>query len=434
MSKSFINAILVVMVSIVMSGCSMLQSGAESLAEPPTLENQANRIVVGMGLIRTNTVIANMPISADATWPEELNDEATLAKNMQIISDALEDDPYVATHQYTDLWQKSQLGGYAFLNNPKIGSLTYNALNRAVVLYGEDEANWPTFFDIETDLATFHKFKDGKVKEVEATTCDVYPNISDAIIALMPVNYQKDLHGSKEEMIKAFFEVADVKAQIGKNETRIDTNDEPVEDENGNVQAILSEQEILDLKQENLSLETTLSELEIVADEKELIYTTLLDEATKALESDIQLNEGQVKLAKNIVLASGAIKQGALDAGGAFALTTGILASTNIVQDFPKELVTLAAGRGSIPSDKLDLYDQRVARITKNALYSIPAIAIGTYYAFKQAFLAERYETIAEIIVEADALQREADQAELERLAAAETTSVDTEAEAATGK
>jgi len=407
--KSVINVTVVALAAMTISGCSVMKSGAESAAEVPSLENQANRIVMGMGIIRTNTLIANMPISADALWPDELNDDLVFEDNKQIISDALKDDPYVATHEYTDLYQKSQLGGIAFLPAPKIGNLTYSVLNRAVILYGPDEENWPTFFDIETDLSTFHKFKDGKVKQVEATSSNVYPNVTDALITLMPTNYQKDLHESRIEMSDALFEVAELKAQKGKYETLIATNNKPVADEYGTIPDVLSWEEILELKQQVLELETSISQKELIADEKETIYMTLLEEATKVLESDIELDDEQVALANNILLVSSAIKTGALEAGAAFALSTSILAATNIVEDFPKEMVTLAFSRIYIPRDKAGLFDRRLKRLAKNALYSVPAIAIGTYYALKQAYLAEQYEGIAEIIVEAGKLQKEAE-------------------------
>lgn len=400
-SKNVVNSVLVSILALIMSGCSTMKSGAESLAEVPSLENQANRIVVGMGLVRTNTVIANMPISADATWPDELNDDHVFEDNKQIISDALENDPYVATHEYTDLYQKTKLSGFVFMKAPRIGALTYSALNRAVILYGPDKENWPTFFDIETDLSTFHKFSDGKLKQVEATSSNVYPTITDALISLMPTNYQKDLQSSREEMVSSFMEVAALKSEKGKYETQIEMNDKATATE------FLDGQAIIDLKQRILEIETSISEKELIADEKETIYTSLLDEATKVLESDIELDKEQVALAKNILLASSAIKKGALEAGGAFALSTTILATTKIVEDFPKELTTLAVARMYIPNTKTDLFDKRLTRLAKNALYAIPAIAIGTYYAIKQSFLAGRYESIAEIIVEADKLQQE---------------------------
>lgn len=408
-SKNSLNVLLIAIVSIIMSGCATMKSGAESVAQVPSLENQANRIVIGMGLVRLNTVIANMPISADATWPDELNDDLVFEDNKQTISDALDDDPYVATHEYTDLYQKTQLGGFTFLSQPRIGALTYTAVNKMLILYGPNEDNWPTFFDIETDLSTFHKFKNGQVKQVEALNSNVYENLNEALISLMPVNYQKDLHDSREEMLDAYLEVAELKALKGEYETQIESNGVVIEDIDGSTSQELNDEELLELKEKTLELETQISEKELGADEKETIYTTLLEEATEALTSDISLSEEDVALAKNIILASGSIKTGALEAGGAFALTTTILATTEIVQDFPKELQTLAVARIHIPYELEDLYDQRVLRIGENALYSLPAIAIGTYYAIKQAFLAEQYETIAEIIVEADELEKEAE-------------------------
>jgi len=406
-SKNAVNIMGVMIVTIMMSGCSAMKSSAESAMEVPSLENQANRIVVGMGMVRTNSVIGNMPISADATWPEELNDDLVFEDNKQIISDALDDDPYVATHEYTDLYQKTQLGGFTFLSAPRIGNLTYSALNRAIILYGPKEENWPTFFDIATDLSTFHKFKDGTLKQVEATNSNTYKNLDAALISLMPINYQKDLEESRLEMLDAFFAVAELKSLKGTYETQIETNENPIEDENGSLPEVLSEEEILDLRQKTLELDTTISEKEIEADEKEKIHTSLLEEATEVLKNDIDISEEQVALAKNIILASAAIKKGALEAGSAFAVTTTILATTDIVQDFQKELETLAIAKIHIPSDLQDTYDQRIVRLGKNGLYSLPAIAIGTYYAIKQAYLAEQYETIAEIIVEADALEKE---------------------------
>jgi len=405
--KGLANIILLALALFMMSACSAMQSGAESVVEVPSLENQANRIILAMGLIRTNTVISDMPISADASWPGELNDDLVFEENKQIISDALENDPYIATHEYTDLFQKTQLNGFVFFGAPRIGALTYSSLNRVVVLYGPNEDNWPTLFDMETELSNFHTFTDGRVKQVEASTSNVYPNVSGALISLMPINFQKELHDAHSQMIRAFFEVAELKALKGEKETLIQTNDNPVKDENGVYPRRLSYEEVLMLKQDISALETSILQKQAAADEQESIYSNLLDEATEVLKSDIELDEEQVALANNILFASTAIKQGALEAGTAFALTTTILARSDIVKNFPKELITLAVARGSIPHRKLKLYDKRIARLVKNALYAIPAVAIGTYYSIKQAFLAERYESVAEIIVEADRLQKE---------------------------
>jgi len=411
MYKNVIYNLALACAMMVMGGCSVMKSGTEGFAEVPSLENQANRIVVGMSMVRTNTIIANMPISADALWPDALNDEAVFEANKEIIVKALQDDAYVATHEYTDLYQKSQLGGIIFLPAPKVSNLTYTALNRAVILYGPDEKNWPTFFDIETDLSTFHTFKDGELKQVESIHSNVYASINEALISLMPTNYQKELQEARVEMVDTFFEVAEMKAEKARYETEIKTNSSsPSVDENGVIAEVLSGEEIFELRQKVLSLDTNIEQKQLEADEKESIYITLLEAATQALESDIELDKEQVALAENILLASSAIKQGALEAGAAFALSATMLSTTKILEDFPKEMTTLAFARIYIPREKADLFDERLKRLAKNALYALPAIAIGSYYAIKQAYLAEQYEDIAEIIVEASELEEDSDE------------------------
>ncbi len=395
-SKGFVNTFLAAAVSIVMNGCTLVQAGFESQAEVPSLENQANRVVIGMGLIRTNTTISNMPISADAVWPEELSDELLFEDNKEIITAALADDPYVATHVYTDKYQKKVLKGVEWLPAPRIDILTYHALNRAIILYGPEEENWPTFFDIETDLGNFHTFKDGRLKQVEAVSGNIYENIADAVISLMPTNFQKDLEEAEREMAEAFFEVAQSKAEKGEYETAI-------KDSSG--QSRYGE-DVFELKMKISILEREIVEREMIADEKEAIYFTLLDEAIEVLKNDIELDEEQVGLAENIILASEAVKKGALEAGAAFSLALTNISTKNILQNFKKELRSLAVAKMYVPWEKRKLYKRRVARIAANALYSLPAIAIGSYYAVKQAALAEKYERVAEIIVEAHVLEK----------------------------
>ncbi|MEA2092016.1 MAG: hypothetical protein U9O83_06595, partial [Campylobacterota bacterium] len=41
----------------------------------------------------------------------------------------------------------------------------------------------------------------------------------------------------------------------------------------------------------------------------------------------------------------------------------------------------------------------RVARLAKNAVYLLPNMLIGTYYANKQSSLAQKYENITNIIL-----------------------------------
>lgn len=392
-AKTFINAVLISTLTVLINGCTLVQAGFESQAEVPSLENQVNRIVIAMGLIRTNSVIENMPISADALWPDELSDPLVLEDNKEIIKRALADDPYVATHAYTDLYQKKMLKGITWLPVPHIDLLTYHALNRAIILYGPKEEDWPSFFEIETDLSHFHTFKDGNLKQVEAASADVYANLSDAIISLMPINFQKDLIQAEKEMRDAFFEVLQYKAEKARYE-------KDIRDQNSGYE------NIYELKRQVLILEKKISEAEMRADEKEKIYFILLDEASEELKNDIRLDEEQVKLAENIILASEAIKRGATEAGLAFSLSLTNITVRKVMENFKEELKTLAIAKIYVPRDKQDLYNKRVVRISTSALSAIPAIGIGSYYAVKQAIVAEKYETVAEIIVEAKGLQK----------------------------
>ncbi len=424
-SKSVINSVLVAAATLVMSGCSMVQS----VAEVPSLESQTNRIVVGMGLVRENTAIANMPLSADATWPEELTRDMT-DENRIIIDEALARDPYVATHMYTDAYQKAVLGGVAFLPVPKVNNITYTALNRAIALYGPDPVNWPTFFELSTDLSTFHEFQNGNLKRVEATTGNAYPNVTEAVISLMPTNFQKDLRNSKQEMIDGYKEVAQAKSEKAALENTLE--EQKGAGTEGSDIKVLSEEEKLDITNKIAALETEIAAKETAADEKETIYLTQLDEAMEALKSDIELDDEQVKLAKNIILVSAAIKDGAIEAGIGFTTSVGIIAGHPVIGNFTKELETLAVAKMYIPEPDQAIYDKRIARVGKNAIYALPALAIGSYYAIKQAVLAEKYETVAEIVVEADELRKAEAAAlkEAEEAAAAEKVASETTEEA----
>lgn len=403
-SKNLINSVLVIAATLTMSGCSMVQSAAEV----PSLEAQANRIVIGLGLVRENTVIANMPLSADAVWPEELT-QAMTEENKILIDAALAKDPYVATHHLTDAYQKEKLEANALtkaLPVPLINNMTYVTLNRAIVLYGQNTSAWPTFFDLNSEFSKFHEFQDGTLKEVKATSGNLYPNVTEAVISLMPTNLQKDLRDSKEAMVVSFKEVAKAKSDKGELETTLSSKDTEGK--------VLSESEIEEITSKIATLETEITGKEVNADEKETIYLTQLDEATEALKSDIELDEEQVKLAKNILFVSSAIKDGALEAGIGFSTSVGLIAALPVIQNFPKELESLATAKQYIPIEKQGLYDMRIVRIGNNAIYSLPALAIGTYYAIKQAVLAGKYETVAEIIVEADELRKEEEKARLE--------------------
>ena len=386
-----------------MTGCASLQEGFASQMEVPTLEKQANRVAIGMTIVRENNIMAfKMPISADALWPEAISSELT-DKQKQHIADLLQRGPYFSTVHFTEAIQRKMLGSSAALNgmgkyanafgsvfNQKISPLTFRAIQKLEAFYGNDPKNWPNVFDYDSSLDNFLEFKDGTMADIEALSGDVYPTLGEAMIALTPLGLQKDLSVARTNMLQSYEEVADLKSQKGQYETTLKSKESKS----------LSVQEKEDIKTELSVVDERIKEAESAANEKEMIYFTLLDEAVVALESDMNIDdENYVKLAKNVNTVATEIQSGSTEAYTSFALALTNIASNNIMLKFPRELESLAYGKAYVPSNLQSKYNERISRLVKNAVYLLPNIFIGTYYASKQADLAEKYQTVTETII-----------------------------------
>ena len=393
-----LNVVLVGFVSFTMSGCSTMMEGLQSQMEVPSLENQANRVAIGMTIVRENHIMAlKMPISADAQWPAlvaaDINDSED-----EFIINSLMDEPYFATAHYTELIQRKKLGSSASMNmlgdysnltsmalNQTVKPLTKRAVQKIIILYGRDRANWPNMFKFGSSLDNFLEFKEGKLKEIEAVSGDVYESIGEAVISLAPINMKKDLTLAREEMLDGFGEVASIKSQKGELETQLK------EKRSKNRRQI---------KKEIAVLEARVSEAESIADEKEAVYFGLLDQTLIALESDINIDdENYVKLAQNVNIVSDEIQVGATQAYASFTLAAGNIASSDVLKNFQKELESLAIGKVNVPANLQSKYNRRVEMLAKNALYIMPNILVGTYYATKQITLAQKYEDFTSIIL-----------------------------------
>ncbi|WP_324171064.1 hypothetical protein [Sulfurimonas sp.] len=400
MRRIVIHTIIVSLTALVMSGCSSMMEGLQSQMEVPTLENQANRVAIGMTIVRENNIMAfKKQISADAKWPALVSADISETQDKFII-DSLMDDPYFSTVHYSDAIQRkmlgsssgmSMLGDYAdfasSLLNQKVKPLTKRAIQKIIILYGEDKANWPNIFNFDSTLDNFVEFNDGNLQDIEAVTGDVYETLGEAVISLIPINLQKDLSVARDEMLDGYVEVASIKSEKGDLQTKHKIY-------------ITRTQEKLDIEKEISFVETRIKVAESVADEKEAIYFELLDQAVVALESDINIdNENYVKLAKNVNIVSNEIQIGAVQAYTSFSLASANIISSNIVLMFPKELESLAIAKANVPINLQANYDERLVRLVKNAVYLLPNILIGTYYANKQSSLAEKYESVTNIIL-----------------------------------
>ena len=423
--------------AFIATGCSSLQEVAASQMEVPTVEKQANRVAIGVTIVRENNIMAKkFPLSADSKWAEEVHAPLTDEVKQEIKKELL-DDPYFATVHYTEPIQRKNLGSGALMNslgsygqlaatllNQTVSPLTYKALYKIEIFYGKDKSNWPNIFDFTVSLSNFEEFPGGKlIVPQEAVTSELYPTLGDAMMALIPVNLQKDVENARADMLDAGEKVLKIKRDIATIETSLkrDEAQKSAKKQKVNLKGIkglpedyrpLSDQEIEDLKEQEDILKEQLEAAESVMDEKQQIYFELLDQAAEALKSDINLDdEAYVNLAKNINLVSDEIDEGATEAYTTFGIASGQLLGNQAIVHFGKELETLALAKAAVPLNLQDKYDQRILRLTKNVLMIIPNMMMGTYYAHKQAQIAQKYKEFTDIIVEAYNAKKEQEEA-----------------------
>ncbi|WP_324172710.1 hypothetical protein [Sulfurimonas sp.] len=374
MMKVYISFSLL-LISFFISGCTGLKESLASTMEVPTLEKQINNASICIAIVRENNLILkNMEISSDATWPKKISEPISSEQKVKLTK-LLMYDPYYATVRHTDVIQK-------------IPPLAFSATNKLEILYGKDIQNWPKFFDSENYLGDFLEFKSGKLLDIEVIQGDIYQNISKAIISLAPINLQKDLFFSEYEMQGAFSEVVNLKAREGE------------------LKNPLFESQEIPTKKELKLIKIELKNAEVKANEKEKIYFTLLDGAIIALEKEIDLEEkNYIDLAININLVAQEVQRSSIDAYASFGITLRKIQVNNMFKNFNTELDSLAKAKLFVPRALQEKYNQRVARLMKNSIYFLPNIFMGTYYAHKQAKLAQKYIEFTNIIIEAYALK-----------------------------
>jgi len=406
--KNILYFISLLLAFFLFSGCSALSESLASQTEVPTLENQANRVAIGMTIVRENNIMAfKMPISADAKWPgmvaSDINDTTK-----EFIDKALMRDPYFATKRYTSYIQRRMIGSNQSMNSlgryanltavlldQSISPLTYRAFYKIIIFYGKKSQNWPDIFNYNNSLSDFLDFKDGNFIDIESPQSDVYQNISEALISLAPINFQKELKESREDMFDAFMEVASNRSKIGRIKESLKSN----KDEN-NIYLSSSKRDELNNELEFLKIKT--KNLEEVADNKQEVYFTLLDRASKELQNSMELDDkNYIRLAKNINIVAHEIYSGSSEAYTSFALAMENMITNNIIQNFPNELKSLALGKAYVPYRLQSKYNERIKRVVKNSIYLLPNVFIGTYYASKQLAIAKKYEDFTDIVIEA---------------------------------
>lgn len=356
-----------------------------AVLEDPNVEKQLNRISLGINIIKTNhDILYNMPVSSDAKWVDKIVAEIT-DETKKRIEEQLKKDPYYATVAFTDRIKKQRQNASG-INNlfGEISPLTYQFYNRMNALY--KNSNKLDVYQAPTCINEYKQFKDSKLIKVEAKKGIRYPNVEEAVIALTPD--PDTLKDARSEWNEKMVVVAELKQTTSELEAFID-------DDNN-----IGSSELEEKKEELAVKEVELENAEKSADEQESIYSALLKEAVVMLESEYEPEK--VPLAKKLDKLLEAVDTGATQAGVLFA--TAIAKMTSSIEQMESELkvfedVKLASwfhGNDTI----IQQMNYRQDRIVKNAIYAIPNITIGSYYAVKQSLVAGKYQKIVKVILD----------------------------------
>ena len=400
---SLIAAIAVAPLSLQAASASGVIDGSSesisALIENPNVEQQINRVNVGIAFVRVNTVIlGEMPISGDSTWVDELTKPMTSDMFVKIRkSPAVMNDPYFATAPITN----ALLGRKSLALSP-LNARLYLILNTIYKNTIPDIYGLPSF----DNMATFTNFppknhgKKVEKIEVNAAKFEKFPNVELATISLAPKKYQEKLMDAKNEYAKDKLLVAKTKGAIESAKAWLD------EDDNSNSPKRPKYKKIVEIKNAELDKQ---GEALNTADET---YTKLVKEAALEIESFIpdDFMTREVPLAKKLEKLLDLVDNNTIGAESMFAAATAHLIK-NGVGTLDKELqaLTTAQALTTLVGNQKEFIDERLARFGKGALMLLPNIAVGTYYAIKQSNEAGRYQIIVNKVLEIAETQAAAD-------------------------
>jgi hypothetical protein len=187
-NKLSVFTLLLVIIGI--SGCASFKEMAISTMEKPNLEKQLNRISTGINIIRTNhDILYNMPLSVDSEWIDKIaNDVDNETRNAIVRS--LANDPYYATVEFTDkLAGDSTMQLYKAMSGSHITPTDIILFNRINILY----ETHPDVYYMPTSIDEYKEFRNVDLNQVEALSGNLYKNVDQAVISLIPVELQESI-------------------------------------------------------------------------------------------------------------------------------------------------------------------------------------------------------------------------------------------------
>lgn len=372
------------------SAVGMMEGSSESttaLAEDPSFEKQLVRINTGINLVRINTdIIESMPVSQDSVWVDKV--VAMVDYDVTNSMEAVKNDAY-----YSSVAITNYLLGKAAV---RMGALEHRLYWQAAVLYknaknGNPDFNVPDMnvFPDVSDSKTYTSFKkEDKVSliQVEATSGNLFNNVEEAVISLLPEDLQEAVSSAKDEYIVARDEAGAAESSVKEIEAWLD-NDE-------NAESPDREEKQGELESANVDSD----EKELAFNEKETIYLELLASGAEAIESNF--DETKIPLAKKLDNLLDAVDNNALAAVTMFtAATAGIARGLGVV-DRELEAMVAAQALTTLVGNQKQFIIERVKRMGVGTLLAIPNIGLGTYYAVSQSSKIGKYQDIVGAILD----------------------------------
>lgn len=356
--------------------------------EDPSFEKQLVRINVGINLIRINTdIIQNMPVSADSKWVEKV--VAPVNRRVVNTLKAVRDDAYYSTVRITNAILRRPLSVRMSPLESRLywqASVIYKNSSNGYAGYSVPDMNvFPDMSDTKT-YTSFRAAQNGEkiaLIDVEASRSNLYKNVEEAVISLLPEDMIENVILSKNEYRDALEMVGETKSKIARLKLFLD------DDANQNSHE-------LKLKKEQLSVaEAELEEMEAKEDDAQERYFTLLENGAQSIEANF--DQSKLPLAKKLNDLLDAVDNNAFAAASMFvSATTGMTRGYGVID---QELRAIAAAQAltSLTREKKEFITQRYRRMLTGTLLAVPNISIGTYYAYVQSSTIGKYQDIVDV-------------------------------------
>lgn len=372
--------------------------------EAPNYEHQLVRINTGINFIRlSRDVLESMPISEDSEWVDKVvaNMDTQMVQETLSLND-VKNDAYFSTAIITNVILRRPV----LHMSPAIIRLYYVAS----VIYKNEANGNPDFhipdmneFPDYSSIKSFTHFKENeKVAyiDVEAKNGNLYKNLDEAILSMLPEDLQESANDAYAEYIVERNIFKDKAGDVNAVKAWIDD-----EKNSGNP-------DMANRKKGLEVLEQELEEQEKVFNSKKNVYLAILDKGADAIEANF--DPSKVKLAKKVDKLLEFVDDGAINAISLF-----VSASIGIYKGYgevDKELKALAWAQGlsTLVGNQKVFIIERAKRMVTGTLLAIPNITVGTYIITAGRGKISTYKDVVEAVLDGAKAMDESTEAQLQ--------------------